>query len=148
MLNNNLSEHEDKKALRTKVQQGCIRAAGQWAEEMLTHIFIHSCITIRLQVPVKLTYELISHVYSSETKALLATRSTRWPNKIAKKHGKMYQLNGPLHCEPGYTGIRCNMFNLPETMATLQNYKGREVDLKDLEREMAGKIFSIVEAVA
>ncbi|TPP60796.1 EGF region [Fasciola gigantica] len=52
------------------------------------------------------------------------------------------------YCRTGYTGVRCDMFNLPQTLDILKSFKEEIIDVSSLRQTNAVTLYSVVEATA
>ncbi|VDP88968.1 unnamed protein product [Echinostoma caproni] len=52
------------------------------------------------------------------------------------------------YCRTGYTGVRCDMFNLPQTLDILKSFKEEIIDVPSLHQTNAITLYSVVEATA
>ncbi|VDL58323.1 unnamed protein product [Hymenolepis diminuta] len=49
---------------------------------------------------------------------------------------------------PGYTGLRCDLYDLSITLATLSQFSTTTIDIEDLEPEDSAKMYSVLDATA
>ncbi|VDK74421.1 unnamed protein product [Dibothriocephalus latus] len=52
------------------------------------------------------------------------------------------------YCKPGYTGVRCDLYNLPQTLDTLSQFQDGTVDIDHLNPGDSAKLYSVLEATA
>nr|VZI48397.1 unnamed protein product [Spirometra erinaceieuropaei] len=52
------------------------------------------------------------------------------------------------YCKPGYTGVRCDLYNLPQTLDTLSQFQDGTVDIDRLNPGDSAKLYSVLEATA
>ncbi|VDL90598.1 unnamed protein product [Schistocephalus solidus] len=52
------------------------------------------------------------------------------------------------YCKPGYTGVRCDLYNLPQTLDTLSQFQEGTVDIDYLNPSDSAKLYSVLEATA
>ncbi|VDN99879.1 unnamed protein product [Rodentolepis nana] len=51
-------------------------------------------------------------------------------------------------CMPGYTGLRCDLYDLSITLATLSQFSTTTIDIEELEPEDSAKMYSVLDATA
>ncbi|KAA3676889.1 uncharacterized protein DEA37_0012545 [Paragonimus westermani] len=52
------------------------------------------------------------------------------------------------YCRTGYTGVRCDMFNLPQTLDILKSFREEVIHVPSLRQPNAVTLYSVVEATA
>ncbi|KAH8859374.1 EGF region [Schistosoma japonicum] len=51
-------------------------------------------------------------------------------------------------CRTGYTGVRCDMFNLPQTLDILKSFREESIDINSLHQPTAYILHNVIEATA
>ncbi|KAF6779780.1 hypothetical protein AHF37_00543 [Paragonimus kellicotti] len=59
-----------------------------------------------------------------------------------------FESNRQLRCRTGYTGVRCDMFNLPQTLDILKSFREEVIHVPSLRQPNAVTLYSVVEATA
>ncbi|CAH8502962.1 unnamed protein product [Schistosoma margrebowiei] len=52
------------------------------------------------------------------------------------------------YCRTGYTGVRCDMFNLPQTLDILKSFREESIDINSLHQPTAYILHNVIEATA
>ncbi|CAH8837901.1 unnamed protein product [Trichobilharzia szidati] len=52
------------------------------------------------------------------------------------------------YCRTGYTGVRCDMFNLPQTLDILKSFREESIDISSLQQPTAYILHNVIEATA